>query len=148
MKPVITFAFFVAIANAALCQIKNDDILGKWIAYPKQNMIVEIFRDSNQYKGKLLWFKDSDDPSRPMATRTDDKNPDPEKRKRLLLMSEVMDGLVYNKASSKWEDGTIYDAKAGKMWDAAVTMRQDGSLEVRGFWHYRFIGKTMIFKRI
>jgi uncharacterized protein (DUF2147 family) len=148
MKKSFCFLLFIIIVSHAFSQIKTDDILGKWLAYPRQNIIVEIFKDSNQYKGRLVWFKDSDDPSRPMSIRNDDKNPDPQLRKRRLLMSDVMEGMIFNKASSKWEGGTIYDAKTGKLWDSFVTMRQNGTLEVRGFWHYAFIGKTMLFKRV
>ncbi len=147
MKIVVTM--FVLLTNVLFltAQVKCDAIIGKWVAYPKENMVIEIFKIDGEFNGRLIWFKISADSSKTMAAKTDDKNPDPELRNRKLLMCEVMQGMRFNSATAKWEGGTIYDAKAGKIWKSSAKMRKDGTLEVRGFWHYEFIGQSLIFRK-
>lgn len=125
-----------------------DAILGKWIAIPKKNFMVEVLRVGKEYKARLVWFNDRDDPSKPMKVRTDEKNPDPALRNRKLLGLEVLTNMVYNKAADRWESGNIYDAKSGRTWRSSAWLTKDGTLKVRGFWHFEFIGKNMDFKRV
>ncbi len=148
MKAVITLLLFVIQSHLLIAQCQSDAILGKWIPYPRQNFIVEIYKDSNQYKGRLVWFKDTDDTTKPMAVRLDEKNPKPELRHRKLLGIEVLSGMVFNPKTLRWEDGEIYDAKNGRIWSSTARLTKAGTLEVRGFWHFEFIGQSVIFKKV
>jgi uncharacterized protein (DUF2147 family) len=125
-----------------------DAILGKWIAIPKKNFMVEVFREGKEYKARLAWFNDRDDPSKPMKLRMDEKNPEPELRKRKLLGMEVLREMVYNPKLNRWESGKIYDAKSGRIWSSTAWLTQEGILKVRGFWHFEFIGKNMDFEKV
>ncbi|MDB5011423.1 MAG: hypothetical protein JWQ06_2212, partial [Mucilaginibacter sp.] len=42
----------------------------------------------------------------------------------------------------------IYDAKNGREWDASAYIDKNGELRVTGYWHLKFIGRTMSFTRI
>lgn len=123
-----------------------DKICGKWISAEK-NVIVQVFRAGNEYNAKLVWFDDSDDKSKPMNTRIDYKNPDKSLRTRKLIGMDVLDNLTYNARTNSWENGMIYDAKSGHNWNSAVFIDDNGSLKVTGYWHFKFLGKTMVFNR-
>lgn len=121
--------------------------LGKWISQ-EGNVIVQVIEDSGSFKGKILWFDDTDDLSRPMNVRTDIKNPDVNLRSRKILGLDVLVGLTYNADCNCWQNGKIYDTNSGRIWSSSVKIEQDNVLKIRGFWHFEFIGRTMIFKRL
>jgi len=143
---ITLFIFFTALNVNA----KNNPvaIIGKWAALPKKNLVVEVFRMGKEYKARVAWFNDRDDPSKPMKLRLDEKNPDPALRKRKLLGLEVLTNMVYNARANRWESGKIYDAKSGRIWSSTAWLTNDGILKVRGFWHFEFIGKNMNFIKV
>lgn len=126
---------------------KEDAIVGKWMS-TEGNLMVEVYKTGGEFKAKVLWFDDTDDKSKPMAVRCDTKNPDKTLRSRKLIGLEVMHGLVYDAGDGEWEDGRIYDASSGKDWNAKAWLTNDGSLKVRGFWHFEFFGQNMCFKKV
>lgn len=136
-----------AISSLSLAQNRADAIIGKWMAYPKKNLIVEVFKYKNEYRGKILWFNDNDDKTKPMNIRVDENNENPALRKRKVLGLEVLENMVYNSKNDKWENGKIYDAKSGKIFNSSARLTKDSILEVRGFWHFEFIGMNMNFRK-
>jgi len=126
--------------------LPQDKILGKWMSVEK-NVMVNVYKNGSKYGAKLVWFDDSDDKSKPMNARVDFKNPDKSLQNRKLIGMEVVDNLDYNPSTSSWENGVIYDAKNGRNWSSAATITSDDELKVTGYWHFKFLGKTMVFKR-
>lgn len=120
-------------------------ICGKWVT-TENNLMVEVYKEDNTYKAKIVWFNDGDDPKL-MGTWTDQRNPDPALRSRKILGMSVLRNLNYNPSSNSWEDGMIYDAKHGREWNACAHITKNGLLEVKGYWHFKCIGKTLTFKR-
>jgi uncharacterized protein (DUF2147 family) len=114
----------------------------------KGNLEVEVFKTGNEYKAKVIWFDDRDDKSRPMNTRCDKWNPNQQLRNKKILGIEVMTGLVYNSSVVEWQDGVTYDARTGRYYGASAVINSDGLLKVRGYWHIRWLGQTMSFKKI
>ena len=127
-------------------QSKSDALLGKWLA-TDQSVAVEVYKQSGEYKAKVIWFDESLGSGKPMHTRTDFENPDPHLRKRKILGMQVLEGLEYNSAKNTWENGKIYDASSGRLWDSAAHITEDGLLKVRGYWKFKWIGKSLTFKR-
>lgn len=124
-----------------------DAILGQWMSV-QGNIKVQVYREGSEYKAKVLWFKDTDDKSKPMNTRTDEHNPDPKLRQRKIIGMQVLSKMRYNPKSKRWEDGEIYDAKTGREWSSVAYLNKAGLLNLKGFWQFEFIGKTMTFKRV
>jgi len=127
-------------SNAAAAEM----ICGKWQTKEK-NLVVEVYKDNDQFKGRIVWFNDG---TNDMEHLTDRKNPDPELRSRKILGMNVVEKLVYSPESNSWEDGVIYDAKSGRHWNSSAYIDKSGQLRVKGYWHMKFIGKTMTFTRI
>jgi uncharacterized protein (DUF2147 family) len=148
-KFIITIALFLVCGNTASAQRlpASDLICGKWMIVQK-NLTVEIYKDGKEFKAKIIWFNDSDDKSHPMETRLDLDNPDPKLRTQTILGSNILNKLVYVPSSNSWEHGVIYDALHGHHWDSSAYIDQKGELKVTGYWHFKFIGKTLTFIRI
>jgi uncharacterized protein (DUF2147 family) len=123
-----------------------DRVCGKW-EFDEKNLVIQVYRETGEFKAKIVWFEDYDD-SKPLDYWTDNKNPDPAMRSRKILGMNVLEKLTYNQDTQTWEDGMIYDAKHGRHWNSSAYIDKDGLLKVKGYWHFKFIGKTMTFKRI
>jgi uncharacterized protein (DUF2147 family) len=128
-------------------QNKQDAILGKWESAQK-NLIVEVYKQDNAFKAKILWFYDEDDTITPIDERLDIKNPNKSLRSQKIIGLNVLSGLVYNAKQNRWVNGKIYDSSSGKTWDATVWLTDADTLNVRGFYIFRFLGKTLTFTRI
>lgn len=140
--------FFSGTVNPARSTEKEADrILGKWMTEQK-NLIVEVYKEGIEYKARILWFNDSDDRSRPMDIRTDLRNQNPELRSRKLIGLDVLKLLTYHRESNTWENGVIYDALSGKEWSSYAYLTENGTLRVKGFWHFKFLSKSLDFTKI
>ena len=147
MFKFFSLVFFLSLSLhlAADTVPESDRILGKWVASDKK-LIVQVYKDRGQFRAKIIWF--NDDPSKPMEDWRDKHNPDPALRSRRIVGLEILSGLKYDTGSHTWEGGKIYDAQHGKYWDAAGYIDKDGSLKVKGYWHIKLIGRTMVFNRV
>ena len=145
-KSILCIVTLVCCNLIGKAQYQND-IIGKWTSIQK-NVIVLIYNDSTGFKGKVLWFNDSDDESRPMNLRTDIKNPDKNLRNQKILGLDVLTQLDFDRDCKCWQNGKIYDVQSGKTWSASITMLNENLIKVRGFWHYEFFGRSILFRRI
>lgn len=128
-------------------QHNPDAILGRWESVQK-NLIVEIYKQDNAFKARIVWFHDADDTITPVEQRLDIKNPNKALRSRKIIGMDVLSGLIYDAKQNRWEKGRIYDSSSGKTWDATVWLIDAGNLNVRGFYLVRLFGKTLSFTRI
>ena len=140
----IWISVFCCISSLCTLAQSQDAILGKWIT-DAGNCIVEVYRQGNEFKAKVLWFDVKQ--KKPMNEWYDVKNPDKSLRNRKLVGMEVLNGLHYNAKNKEWVDGVIYDATSGKKWDSVVWMDKNNSLKVKGYWLFRWICETKTFKR-
>jgi len=124
-----------------------DQICGKWMTTTK-NLIVQVYKDGEDFKAKIVWFDDSDDKSHPVDSRLDTQNPDKTLRDHRIVGTNILDKLTYVPHSNSWENGIIYDAIHGRYWDSSVYITPDGQLKVTGYWHFKFIGRTLTFTRL
>ena len=138
---------FTLFTGSAVAQTGADKILGTWMSEEK-NVAVEVYKENDCFKARVIWFSDDDDRSQPMETRLDVNNPDKILRSHKVLGSSVLRNLSYRPKTNSWEDGMIYDAKHGREWNSSAFIDNSGTLKVTGYWHFKFIGKTMGFKRI
>jgi uncharacterized protein (DUF2147 family) len=123
----------------------SELICGRWMSSDK-NLIVQVYLQDGKFWGKIVWYTDTG--GKPMDYGTDRHNPDPKLRNRKILGLNVLRDLTYNVHTNSWEDGIIYDSKGGKEWNASVYIDKSGVLRVKGYWHFKFIGKTMAFTRV
>lgn len=139
MKKIVSLILVLFIsATAAMAQKSTADIItGEWLTAPKDAKIL-IYKEGNKYSGKINWGK--------TIGRKDDKNPDASLRSRELLGTVILKNFVFN-GKDKWEDGTIYDPNNGKTYSCVIKMRDDKTLEVRGYIGFSMFGRTEIWTR-
>lgn len=138
------FLFIANILNQSVTTPNSDRICGKWMSAEK-NLTVLVYKSGDQFKAKIIWFRD--DPSLPMGEWRDKNNPDPALRSRKILGMEILRDIKYDADGNSWEGGMIYDAKHGREWNASAYINKEGLLKVKGYWHFKFIGRTMTFHR-
>jgi uncharacterized protein (DUF2147 family) len=149
-KALLCFVLCLACLSAAtvcVAQTQPEDaILGKWMSV-EETLEIEVYKDHNDFKSKIIWFRDHDNTKRPMAERQDTENPNKALRSRKIIGSETVRNLKYNAKEKRWEDGIIYDATSGKEWQSVAWVTPEGQLKVRGYWHFEIFGKTLVFRR-
>ena len=109
-------------------QTIKDAIIGKWLKTPKEDMIIEVYREGNQYNGKLSWAKDI--------------------QKKKSEGAIILQNLTYNEVKKIWEDGSIQDPNSGKTYDAEAKIKSDGTLELYAYMGLKFLGTRKYFKRV
>lgn len=140
-KTIILMA--VLFASVSLYAQSADAIVGKWLNKDKDAHI-QIYKNGNQYFGKLVWLKNpNDDNGKP---KTDTKNPDANLKSRPIWGLEILKNFNYDDGT--WEDGTIYDPKSGKTYSCKMTLEGNDKLNVRGYIGFSFIGRTDIWTRV
>lgn len=139
--------FLVLFSTQIFAQTKKDDVLGKWISTDK-SVAVQVYRQGNDFKAKVIWFDERLGSGTPMNSWHDTHNPDEKLRTRKVIGMDILNGLNFNSANQRWESGKIYDASSGRTWDALGEINSEGKLCVRGFWKFSWIGKSLYFTRI
>lgn len=127
MKQII---LLLVVLSSYRCYAQNnaDAIIGKWINIPKQNIIIEVYKTGNEYKGKISWAKNND------------------KRKPVGFV--ILENLKYNKKAKRWEDGKIHNPNSGSTYNATAKIKADSTLEVHGYKGMKFLGTKKYFKRV
>lgn len=141
----IIISFFMAIVASAQTVPPRSKICGKWES-TNNSLIITISLVKNEYKAVIDWFSDTE--GKPLDYWKDRHNPDPKLRNRKIHGLSILRNLTYHIDTKSWEDGMIYDSKHGKEWNASAYIDEQGLLRVKGYWHFKFIGRTMKFRRI
>jgi uncharacterized protein (DUF2147 family) len=116
---------FLSVVSAA------QGIEGKWVTVDdgtnEEKSVVEIFRQSGRYYGKIVKIFSTDDPD-PVC----DKCPSDDARylKKIIGM-EIIRNM--KKEGEEYIDGNILDPEEGKIYRCKLWL-EDGQLMVRGYW--------------
>ncbi|EOR95256.1 putative SIGNAL PEPTIDE PROTEIN [Arcticibacter svalbardensis MN12-7] len=132
------------VSTCPIFALDDDTIIGKWIDQ-KGEAKIEIYKQGNQFFGKLYWLKDPFDKNG--NVRKDLNNPETSLRDRDLKGIEILKNFTYNR-DHEWTGGKIYDPRSGKTYDCKISISEEGELNVRGFIGFSIIGKTEIMIRL
>lgn len=77
----------------------------------------------------------------PDAPATDVNNPDESKRSKPLCKLIMLHSFT-QASDTEWEDGTIYDPKSGKTYDAKMHLTGPDTLDLRGYVGISLLGRT------
>jgi uncharacterized protein (DUF2147 family) len=119
-------------------------LVGTWESAEK-NLQMEMFEENGRFSGRMVWFKCSSEEI--MLNSRDSENPNHKLRERKLLGLTLVTHLTYEGANT-WSSGKIYDPNSGNTWDARITLTSSNTAIVRGYWKFKWIGKSMTFNRI
>ncbi len=119
--------FLLVLSLNAFSQEKADAIVGKWLKIPKEDLIIEVFKADEIYKGKIDWSANT------------------EKKPAGFV---ILQQMKYNEGAHVWEHGKITDPSSGKSYSAIARIKADGTLEVQGYMGMKFLGSKRYFKRV
>lgn len=142
---VLLLLALAAVTARAQQPAGGDAIVGLW-STEDDEAHVEISKRGDTYAGKIVWLSEPvypPDDDRGMAgqTKVDRNNPDTSLRTVPILQLEIMSGFDYA-GDGLWKNGTIYDPDNGKTYKCKMTLRDDGTLGVRGYIGFSLLGRT------
>jgi uncharacterized protein (DUF2147 family) len=118
--------------------------VGVWESEEK-NLQIQMFEDNGEFAGRMVYFKCSTDDV--MKTSKDIENPNKHLRSRNLLGLKLVSKLGYQ-GNGVWDDGKIYDPNSGNTFEARIELTGPNTAVVRGYWKYRWFGRSMVFRRL
>jgi uncharacterized protein (DUF2147 family) len=123
-----------------------DAILGKWLN-EDQDAHIQIYQESGKYYGKIVWLKEPNEPDTGLP-KLDDENSDESLQSRPIMGLILLKDFVYDGDDKEWEDGTIYDPKNGKTYDCYMNFDEEGTLKIRGYIGFSWIGRNTYWTRV
>lgn len=120
----------------------GEKVIGQWFTAGERAR-VEIFERDGRYHGRIAWLEDEEDGE----IRLDINNPDPANRDRRIVGLEILRGFEYRDDGS-FTGGRIYDPESGRTYRARMTLRDENTLEVRGFVGIAAFGRTETWHRV
>ena len=119
----------------------SQDITGLWDAGETN---VEIYACGDELCGRIAELDEPlDENGNP---KLDTNNPKEALQSRPILGMDLIAGFSPT-GEGKWGGGTIYDPRDGKTYQCAMTLKKDGTLEVRGYVGLAIFGKSVIWTR-
>lgn len=97
------------------------DATGTW-ARPTGSSRIEIAPCGNALCGTLVWLKDP---------RNDVNNPDPAKREKPLLGTQIVLGMTPTGKDGSWK-GQVYNAEDGKTYKGYITLEGADKMKLEG----------------
>jgi uncharacterized protein (DUF2147 family) len=135
IAPVLSFA------QAA----EGDKLIGVW--EPSHGKArVKIEKIGTKYYGKIVWLKEPNDPETKQP-KLDKNNTDASQRTVPLKGYRLLKDFVYT-GKGEWTEGTIYDPENGNTYKCIIKMKDDNTLDLRGYIGVEALGRTDVWKRL
>lgn len=129
----------------AMAQTDADRIVGVW--EPSNGKArVKIEKIGTKYFGKIVWLKEPTDPETGKP-KVDKNNPDESLRNVPLKGYRLLKDFSF-KSGNEWDGGTIYDPENGSTYDCTITMKDQNTLDIRGYIGISAFGRTDVWKRL
>jgi uncharacterized protein (DUF2147 family) len=146
MRFTILLSLFLAFIApfSASAQDNADKLLGIWES-GNGKARVKVEKISNKYYGKIVWLREPNDPVTKQP-KLDKNNPDESLRATPLKGYRMLKDFVYK--NNEWTDGTIYDPESGSTYNCVIKMKDENTLEIRGYVGVKALGRTDTWKRL
>ena len=142
MKKLITTLVLAFVGLLAFSQT-NADIVGEWYNAEK-DAVITLFEENETVSGKITWMEfPNDDNGNP---KTDPLNPDEKLTSRARMGMVMMTGFTFIK-DKIWDDGELYDPKKGKTYSGMMTLKDDNTIDLRGYIGFSFLGRSSTWTR-
>lgn len=138
MKRIVIIIIIFLNILGLKAQNKGDAIIGEWYMSEQRNSKCQIYKQGNKYVGKVVWLKE---PAK------DKLNPKREFQDRDVVGILMLTNFVFN-GKDKWEDGKIYDPWSGKTYSCTIKLRDESTMEVRGYIGFSMLGRTVEWMRV
>jgi len=149
MKKLIVLglmAIATAFATQTYAQETGDELNGVWES-GNGKAKVKIDKISGKYYGRIVWLKEPIDPETEKP-KVDKNNPDESMRNAPLKGYRMLKDFTYDAEAKEWTGGTIYDPESGSLYSCVIKMKDDNTLEIRGYIGVKTLGRTDVWKRL
>ncbi|HLP93278.1 MAG TPA: DUF2147 domain-containing protein [Saprospiraceae bacterium] len=144
MKSFWIFAGLLMAALTTSAQDGGDQLIGLW--EPSNGKArVKIEKIGSKYYGKIVWLREPVDPQT-QQPKVDKNNPDASMRSVPLKGYRMLKDFVYK--NSEWTDGTIYDPESGSTYSCVIKLKDENTLDIRGYVGVKALGRTDVWKRV
>jgi len=134
----------LVLSGGPLCTAADpDEAAGLWRTVDGK-AVVEVYRCGEALCGRIVWLKE---PVKDGAPVRDDKNPVDTLRGRPVVGLTIMEGFVYDD-EREWIGGTIYDPESGDIYSAKMFLKDDQTLELRGYVLLPLFGRSELWTRL
>ncbi len=140
----LTIAFSLGLSSFK-ADNEGDRLIGVW--EPSNGRAkVKIEKIGEKYFGKIVWLKEPIDPETGQK-KVDKNNPDVSMQSTPLLGYRMLKDFVYTEKDT-WEEGTIYDPLNGSTYNCVIKMKDENTLDIRGYIGISTFGRTDVWKRL
>ncbi len=116
------------------------DIEGLWLTQNKRSVVQIASCNGDKLCGHIYWITEG-------GMQFDTKNPDESKREIPMCGLKILWGMTKDN-DKRWEDGKIYKADDGDIYDAYIELKDDDTLKLRGFMGVSILGKTQYWTKV
>ncbi len=135
----------MASSSSTSSEDPGDKLVGVWQPSDGRSYI-KIDKIGSKYYGRIVWLKEpNDDAGNP---RVDENNPDKSMRSTPLKGYRILKDFVYDEKDGLWKDGTIYDPKNGTTYNCKIELKDENTIEVRGYVGSAVFGRTDVWTRL
>lgn len=117
-----------------------DAVQGYWLTQNKRAVVHVAPCDGGSMCGRIHWIIDG-------GLQFDKFNEDEALRSRPICGLEILNDFD-KEGAGDWEDGNIYKADDGDIYDADIEVEEDGRLKVRGYLGISMFGKTQYWTKV
>lgn len=144
-KSTLLLLIFSMTTSVGFSQEDADKLVGIW--EPSHGKAkIKIEKIGSKYYGKIVWLKEPNDPETEKP-KVDKNNPDESMRTTPLRGYRILKDFVYTD-KKEWSEGTIYDPENGSTYSSTIKMKDDNTIEIRGFIGVSALGRTDVWKRL
>lgn len=151
MKKIFSYSLFLFFFALTTLSIQAQDateadrLVGVW--EPSNGKArVKVDKVGDKYYGRIVWLREPNDPTTG-EPKVDKNNPDESLRSTPLRGYRMLKDFVY-KGDGVWEEGTIYDPENGNTYSCIIKLKDDNTLDIRGFIGISTFGRTDEWKRL
>ena len=123
----------------------GDKLVGIWKPSDGRSLI-KIDKIGSKYYGRIVWLLEPNDENG--NPRTDVNNPDESLRETPLKGYRILKDFYYDEDENLWVDGTIYDPKNGSTYNCKIELKDENTIEVRGYIGTSVFGRTDVWTRM
>jgi len=145
LKITLLFAFASLFSFGLFAQDEADLLIGVW--EPSHGKAkVKIEKIGSKYYGKIVWLKEPNDPETGKP-KVDKNNTDESMRSTPLRGYRILKDFEYTDKKT-WTEGTIYDPENGSTYSSTIKMKDENTLDIRGYIGVSALGRTDVWKRL
>ena len=144
MKKLIALFVFMLASTFVMAQ-DADAIVGVWEPGSGKAR-VKIDNIEGKFYGRIVWLKEPNDPTTGKP-KTDINNSDESMKNVPLRGYRMLKDFVY-KGKGIWEEGTIYDPETGNTYTSVITMKDENTLDIRGYVGVKTFGRSDTWRKL